>query len=139
MSYITTDDVRKYILDRSIEDNNLDLDLAFGDDEIANAMKGAIRDYNSIPPLIGILEDPTQLPGDTNIFLDATAKHLYLAKLAQLTREDIDYTSGGVTANLVAKRIGHLQELIKLHDELFREPAKDRKLAANLMRAFRHY
>ena len=132
---ITHKDVRYYLLDRTVEDNDLDLDLSFSPDEIEDAMKRAARAYNSVPPFVGSVTW-NNLPDDTNLFLDAIAEQLYLSLLAKLTRNDIDYVGGDVQINLVAKRIAHLKELIKDHRARWRETARDIKVAANLSKAF---
>ena len=132
---ITAIDVREYILDRSIADNALDLDLTFDDAEIISAMKRAAREFNSIPPFVSRV-NPDQLPDDTNLFLDAIAVQLYISRLSKLQRSDIDYTAGGVTTNLVAKQLEHLQSGIKFHDERFRSAATALKIGINLQQAY---
>ena len=133
--YITAEDVRNYILDRSQADNSLTMDLHFSDREVADAMMRCARDYNSIPPLIGWV-DPEKLPGDTNIFLDGTAKQLCISELSKLCRQDFDYTAGGVTTNIAAKRIEHLKMLIKLFGDQFVTAAAAAKMAINLRSAY---
>jgi len=135
-SYITVEEVRHYILDRSPDDNEIDFDLAFTDEEIGNAMKYAARDYASIPPMIGGAPDPNRLPGDYMLFLDGIIHHLYRMKVSQLSRNDIDYSAGGVGANIVAKRIERLSLLSDRHEERFRQQATDIKKTKNLRRAF---
>ena len=136
MSYLTIADVRAYIWDRSAEDNQLELDLAFSDDEIRDAMRRAAREYSSIPPYVGGV-DPTQLPADTNIFLDGTVQQLYISRISRLQRNDIDYSAGGVQVELDKKQIAYLKEMIPFHRDRFVEPARSRKLATNLRSAFR--
>lgn len=127
-----------FILDRSIDDNDLILDLAYDDAEISNAMVRAAREYNGIPPLCSYA-DPDTLCADTNMFLDGIAAQLYLSTLSKLMRNDIDYNSGGVTTNIVAKRIGHLKELIKLHQDRFMEAVSNQKKFINIGNGFFHY
>jgi len=136
--YITIEDVRLFILDRTIDDNDLILDLAYDDSEISNAMVRAAREYNGIPPLCSFA-DPDALSADTNMFLDGIAAQLYISTLSKLMRNDIDYNSGGVTTNIVAKRIGHLKELIKLHQDRFMQTASDHKKFINIGQGFFHY
>lgn len=135
MAYIKPEDVRAFILDRSIQDNDLLLDLAFSESEIQDAMIRVAREYNSVPPFVSTVTAET-LSSDTNIFLDGIAQQLYLSELAKLMRNDIDYTSGGVETNLVRKRIEHLKYLIQVHGERFRQTATSIKLAINLSAAF---
>lgn len=138
MACITSDDVRMYIFDRSIEDNDLLLDLNFSEEEIANAMVRAAREYASIPPYTSTV-NPGCLPADTNMFLDAITAQLYMSEMNKLMRNDIDYASGNVTTNLVAKRIKHLAELVKLYQERFKLAAKEWKLSENVSMGFFHY
>lgn len=138
MACITSDDVRMYIFDRSIEDNDLLLDLNFSEEEIANAMVRAAREYASIPPYTSTV-NPGCLPADTNMFLDAITAQLYMSEMNKLMRNDIDYTSGNVTTNLVAKRIKHLAELVKMYQERFKLAAKEWKISENVSAGFYHF
>ncbi len=133
--FITPDDVRNFIFDRNIQDNDLLLDLNFSEPEIRDAMVRVAREYNSIPPFVSNV-NPAFLPADTNLFLDGIAVQLYISELSKLTRNDIDYNSGNVTTNLVAKRIGHLKDLIKLHQDRFMTTAKQIKIYQNVSQGF---
>lgn len=135
--YLTVDDVRRYILDRGIQDNALALDLAFSDPEIKDAMLRAARAFNTIPPIGVMIVNDGALPNDTNIMLDGTVYQLYVSKIAMLSRNDIDYDAGGVTTNLVAKQIKNLRDMAKERLEAFEKAATDLKLAVNIMGAFR--
>lgn len=135
---ITHKDVRYYLLDRSVEDNDLDLDLSFSSEEIDDAMKRAARAYNSMPPFVSSVVW-SSLPDDTNIFLDAIAEQLYVSLLAKLSRNDIDYQGGDVSVNIVSKRIEHLKGLIKEHRARWQEAARDIKLTTNLLYAFHEF
>lgn len=133
--YITVEDVRHYIMDRTLDDNDLLADIAYTDDEIRQAMVYAARDYNSVPPAVSMVT-PDCLPAHTNMLLDAVVKNLYIMTLAQLTRNDLDYTAGGVGANMDAKRIGHLRDLIALHQDKFFTAARDEKIRINIDDAY---
>jgi hypothetical protein len=135
---LTSEDVRMFIFDRTIGDNDLLMDLNFSEVEIQNAMVRAAREYASIPPYTSTV-NPGCLPSHTNMFLDATAAQLYISEMSKLMRNDIDYNSGNVTTNLVAKRIAHLKELYKLHTERFTEAAKSWKLTENINNGFFNY
>lgn len=135
---LTEQDIRDFILDRSVDDN-AGLDLSFSSADIAQAMKRAAREYNSIPPVFIQVDDKDHLPSETNMFLDATAEQLYISEKARLTRDDIDYSAGGVVTPIARQRIKHLDDLIKFHGERFQTAAKAQKLTANLRRAYRHY
>jgi hypothetical protein len=134
--YLTVEDVRDYIMDRTLEDNELELDLVFTDEEIRKAMTRAAREYNSLPPLGVSSVTPEFLPNDTNMFLDGTVAQLYMARRAKLARNDVDYQAGNITTNIVQKQIAHLTQMTLQHRELFREAATTHKLAININNAW---
>ena len=136
--YITADDARMFIMDRTVDDNDLLMDLAYDDAEISDAMVRAAREYNSIPPFCSFA-DPDCLDATTNMYLDAIAAQLYISTLNKLMRNDLDYNAGGVTTNIVAKRIGHLKELIRMHQDRFQQTAGAQKKAINISHGFFHY
>jgi hypothetical protein len=133
--YLTIEDVRNFIWDRSAADNQIELDLAFSDDEIRDAMKRAAREYNSVPPFV-TEADPAGLPADTNLFLDATAFQLYISRISRMQRNDIDYSAGGVSVELEKKQIAYMKEMIPFHRDRFLEATKAQKVFRNLRRAF---
>jgi hypothetical protein len=134
-AYITEEDVRNFVLDRTIEDNELQLDLTYSPEEIGDAMMRAGRDYNSVPPFVHTVT-PGSLPGDTNLFLYGTAYHLFLSRISKLSRNDIDYTAGNVGTNPVAKQIQHLQVLAKEMRAEFRDMATNIKCSINVHETF---
>lgn len=129
-NHITVEDIRLFILDRSIEDNDLDKDLSFTEDEIIAAMERAAREYNSVPPYVNGMRADC-MPKDTNMMFNATVQQLYIAEVNRLCRNDLDYDAGGVTTNLEAKRIEHLRRLAKEHGEMFVNEATSRKVHLN--------
>ncbi len=135
---LTTEDVRMFLLDRDATDNDLELDLAFSDEEIKSAMERAARSYNGIPPYVHNVS-PNALPGDTNLFLHAAAEQLLRSLLSKLRRNDVDYTAGGVGVNIVTKRIAHLEREIREHRELWQEEATSRKLYININLGYRTF
>ena len=135
MAYITPEDVRNFMWDRTVQDNDLIIDLAFSEEEILGAMYRAAREFIIVPPYV-VQVTAEMLDGSTNIFLDAVAQQLYISELSRLMRNDIDYTAGGVSTNLVAKRINHLKELIKIHGDRFRQATQDIKVTINIHEAF---
>lgn len=129
--YITVDDIRLYILDRSIEDNDMDLDLSFSDEEIMAAMERVAREYNSIPPYVDGAS-PDRLSKTTNMFFDGILQQLYMAELNRAMRNDIDYVAGNVTTNPEKSRIANLTTLARDHGERFREAVRNRKIFINM-------
>lgn len=135
---ITLEEIRQYMADASIADNELSMDFTFSNEDIAGAMRSAARSYNSIPPLIsGASAD--SLSADTNMFFDGIAMHLCMIEFQRRTKADIDYTAGGVTTNLVSRRIVHLQGLIKMFRERFEQAAQNYKISINIRAGYGHY
>lgn len=136
MGFISKQDVRQYMLDRTADDNPLLLDLAYTDEDITAAMKAAAREFNSIPPLFVRNFDADSLPDDTNIFFDGIACALLRMQLFQKTRNDIQHQAGNVTAAVDAAHINHIRQLIPMFDERFRRAAGDYLLAINVNNGF---
>jgi len=137
-SYLTIEDVRLALMDRTPADNPLDMDLSFSDGEIAQAMTRAAREYNSIPPFVRSVTG-ARLPADDNVLLDATVEQLYIALAAKLRRNDIEYQAGGVSSAVDRARIVHLKDMIAEARARWEPRARERKLAANMAQAFRMY
>ncbi len=131
-SIITVDEIRHYLMDRTPDDNDMSIDLAFTDEEIQKAMVFAVREFNSIPPLGALSADPTRLPGDTMVFVDGTMMHLYTMLIGKMRRNDFDGQAGGVNTNTVRQRIAHLTNAKMEHAERFRETAALLKMTASL-------
>jgi hypothetical protein len=136
MYTITEDDVRNFMFDRTLEDNELTMDLSFSPEEIKQAMIRAAREYNSLAPVGVDVVDPSRLDGTTNIFLDGTVAQLYIAALNKLSRNEVDYTSGGVGTSLDKTQKNNYMKLIELHTNRFKEAAYERKININLQRGF---
>ncbi len=133
--FLTEADVRNFILDRTIMDNELQMDLTFSAEEIGDAMMRAAREFNSTPPYVMEVH-PTALPGESNLFLYGTAAQLYLSRIAKLSRNDVDYSAGNITTNIVNKQIAHLKDLYKLNQEEFKLQATQMKIAYNVRSCF---
>ena len=132
-------DVRRFVLDRMIDDNEIDLELFFGDDEIITARRLAVAYYNEFPPYVDriALSDCNQdcLPAPI-MFLNGIAYQLYLAKLQKLHKEDVDYQAGGMTVNIIKKRIAYITSTIKEFKTEFENLASSRKTHINYLSAF---
>ena len=128
---VTDSDVRNFLLDRSISDNIVDLDLSFSAEEIANARRSAIRHYNAFPPQdvdcnISAINDP-------HIYMLGICYYLHLSKFANLSRNHVEYTAGGMTASLSGTRLKTYQNLIQLYKSEFENAASSRKKNINIM------
>ena len=133
---ITNDDLRAFVLDQSVENNLLDLDLTWSDAEILDAKKRCAMHYNGIDPAVDSLRvDPFRMPNEY-AFLVGTAYQMYLSKLQQYQRNDLDYTIGGVQSNLFSKRIAHFKEMLQLMREEFEIKANALKVSQNLNNAW---
>lgn len=134
---ITEGDVRAYIKDRAEGDNPLfSGDLRFSSEEIAQAMRTAAREYNSLPPLGVSTVSPDRLPGDTNVFLDGITAALLRTALVNEAANDLQVQAGNVTVQVGATQIGHLKTLIPMFDERFRTAATNIKVGINLSHAY---
>lgn len=133
---LTIEDVRLFLLDRGPEDNEISIDLAFSDAEIANAMVRAARDYNGLPPIGVDSVDPDRLPSDTNLFLYGTAAQALLSRKAKLMRNDIDYQAGNLQVSPAKKEIAYIDALQKECKENFVMEARQRKITINVMNGF---
>lgn len=123
-------DVREYLRDRNFRDNLLLPDVAYSAEEIATAMKTAAREFNSTPPLV-MFVDAQSLPDDTNIFFDAIAAALMRSVAANATANDMDYSAGGVTANVQGNKLKNFTAAAVMFDERFRRAAVDVKTTYN--------
>jgi len=135
----SNDDVRRFVLDRMVEDNEIDLELFFSDSEINYARALAVAMYNELPPYV----DPIQLT-DCNasclpapvMFLNGITYYMYLKKLQKLQKEDVDYQAGGMTVSIVKKRIAHIMGNLKIFKTEFENLAISRKTHINYSSAF---
>ncbi len=115
--YCRIKDVRDYMFDRSVTDNDFLGDLEFTDEDIAGAMERAARSFNSLPRAV-VKWQPDRMPLDTNIPLIATAEELYKSRLQTLARNMMPYEAGGVAANPDKDRFEGIAMLVKnLHEE----------------------
>jgi hypothetical protein len=109
---ITLASMRFWIMDRSPADNPLEGDLMFTDEEIAQAMGHAAREYNSVPPYVHRV-DASCLDDSTNIFYEATAECLYKMLLHKLKRNAFEYKGGNVSVDEDNLKIKLLDGLVK--------------------------
>ncbi|HET8685211.1 MAG TPA: hypothetical protein VFM18_00950 [Methanosarcina sp.] len=89
---LSASDVRLYIHDYADQNHLIDGE-EFSDDAITLAMKMAASDFNSIPPMGNL--DPSQFPSVT-LLMYGTVAHLLLGKAAQLARNTMSYSDGGL-------------------------------------------
>ena len=135
MSYITIDDVREDMLDRTAGDHLVLADLAFTNDDIEWAMKACARKFNSIKPMVAYTTWD-KLPLNSSVFMDGIAWALIRRWRRNVAMNDYDYSAGGLTANVQ----GTLHKNLKMmQDELekeFIQYATDLKLEINLDQAY---
>jgi len=130
--------VRSFMTSDAIELTTTGVDVEFSPEEITLAMVNAARRYNGIPPFIDSA-CPDHLPSNTMVFFDAIAAELYALLYRKLSKQDIDYSAGGVQANIVARRLKHVEALRAKHEVDFRQAASDQKRYKNRMGFFKHY
>lgn len=130
--YITSDLVRAELCDAAAADNPLLGSVEFTPEQINLAMIRACRRFNNVEPIGINAPAPDQLPAVEGAWMDGIAWALYETRLSQLRKQDIDYSAGGVQANLVSKQIAHLQNALVMHQKNFLEWAMNVKVAENL-------
>lgn len=128
--------VRHFIWDRTIEDNPLELDLEFSDQEIGHARKYAVMSFNAIPPFVFILTQDNvpqrlQYPFMLNIIY-----HLFIAKMAQLARKDLEYSAGNMSVDINKRRIDYLAKWAQFFKEESTASFKEIKVTLNLESAY---
>jgi hypothetical protein len=135
----SNESIRLFLLDRSVEDNEIDLQLFFSDDEINGARERAVAHFNEIPPysvtisLSGTVGDSLPRP---MMFLNGIAYFAHLSKLMKLQKEDLDYNAGGMSVELVKRRIAHLSNNLTLFKQEFENLATNYKLHINYNSSF---
>ncbi len=90
---LTPDEVRAYIHDYS-ENNRLIEGEEFSDASIMLGMKLALSDYNTIAPLSSL--SPKMFPS-LSLLMYGTLGHLFLGKAANLARNTLAYSDGGLS------------------------------------------
>ena len=135
----SVEDVRRFVLDRMIDDNEIDLELFFSDAEIITARRLAVANYNELPPYVDKIQltscNQDCLPAPV-MFLNGIAYQLYLSKLQKLHKEDVEYQAGGMTVNIIKKRIAYITGTIKIFKDEFLGLASARKTHINYSSAF---
>ena len=130
----SNDSVRRFVLDRTVEDNAIDLELFFSEEEIDFARELAVGHYNETPPYVRSI---TLTTGNKHClpyplaFLHGIAYHLYLSKLQKLQKEDLDYNAGGMQVDLIKRRINHLAGNIGSFKQEFLQLITQQKVAYN--------
>ena len=130
----SNDSVRRFVLDRTVEDNAIDLEIFFSDEEIDFARELAVGHYNELPPYVRKITlgvtNKDSLPYPI-AFLSGISYYLYLGKLQKLQKEDLDYNAGGMTVDLIKRRIAHLSQNIPIFKSEFVTLITQQKVAAN--------
>jgi len=133
---ITIADIRAYVKDVTWQDNDLLMDLAFTDEQITQAMKSCVRDWNGIPPYVARGYKWDKLPDDTNVFFDGTVASLLRTEFLNKARNEAVYQAGNMSSNIDTQYINRLKELIQLHEARFKDVASGVKLSLNLNAAY---
>lgn len=128
---LTPNEVRAYIHDYS-ENNRLIEGEEFSDDSIRLAMKLALSDYNTIPPLSSL--SPKLFPS-LSLLMYGTLGHLYLGKAANLARNTMAYSDGGLSIP-VEERAELYMNLGNQYMAQFRDLATKLKIQQNVEAGF---
>lgn len=132
---ITEQDVRMFLLDRTVDDHTTRADVVFTPEQISFAMVTAARRYNSVRPYVDYVQ-PDNLPGDTNLFLDGIAGALFDMLRANAGFNDIDYAAGNMTANVNGNLLKNAEASAAFHNDRFMREASELKISRNLQHAF---
>ena len=132
---ITEQDVRMYLLDRTVEDHLVLPDVAFSPEQIAFAMKTAARRYNSIRPYVDYVQ-PDSLPGDTNLFLDGIAGALFDMLRTNAGLNDMEYVAGNISTNVQGNLAKNADAIASFYNDRFTREATELKVSRNLQQAF---
>jgi hypothetical protein len=135
MSFITEQDVREEMRDRSASDHIVLPDVAFTSEDIAYAMRKVARRFNSIRPFVLTVE-ATRLPDFNNVFFDGIAWALLEGMRLNASMNDMDYSAGNVQSSVQGKLVSNLDKLVPMYERRFLEDATSMKLAANLEDAY---
>lgn len=136
-SKIDVQDVRQFMMDRTVKDNLLDMDLAYSDEDIGFARRFAAMEYNESPPLCHrVCVD--NLPFGLT-FLWGIAYYLIVGNLQKLMRQDIDYSAGNVAVDLTKRRIEHLKTLLPVYKGEFEKRVLQQKAQINIAAGYRAY
>lgn len=112
---LTVPEVRAFLFDRCAEDNRLLGSTQFTDDEIMEAMRNPVDEWNSTPPTVGSFSTvsfPWRLP-----WMKGTAAYLLKSAAIQQTRNNATYQTGTVSANDSDKG----QAFLQLGEMLYKE------------------
>lgn len=134
---IDVEDVRFFLMDRTAEDNPLELDLFFTDPEIQQAFRFAAMKFNEIHPQTFNV-DPAALQFGFGM-LQGVIYCLFMMKMAQLSRSDIDYVAGNMTIEINKRRIAYFEKWIPFFKQEFEMTATQHKVKVNLENAYRCY
>ena len=131
------DEVRLFIMDRAVEDNAIDLVANyFSDEELLAAMRRTAQHYNELHPQVNTISVTNKALPYRTYLLNGVGYYLYLSKLQKLAKEDLKYQAGGLAVDLVAQRMNHFQNYLKLFKEEFVQGATSDKIATNYKSAY---
>lgn len=130
------DDVRMFLMDRALDDNPIDLvEEFFTDEDIAAACQRCVSKFNEMPPYNMRITNPNQVPYRSYL-IAGICWQVLLAKINQLARRDLDYDAGGMSVDLIGKRIKHFTTLAATCRQEFMDGAQAEKVARNYANAF---
>lgn len=133
---LTPEDMRAFVLDQEISQNLLELDLAWSEEEIEAAMDRCRMMWDAVPPTAASLRlGGSRLPRQY-VFQLGTAYQMYLSKLQEMMRNDMEYTIGGVQTHIDGTQITHFKELLRMLRDEFMGLAAAEKGTLNLQNAY---
>jgi hypothetical protein len=132
---ISIDDVREEMLDREADDHLVLAKLAFEDTDIEYAMKACARTFNSFQPYVGNATWDN-LPLNSSVFFDGIAWALFRRWHRNVSMNDLDYSAGGLEANVQASLLKNLEGLREESWDKFEKRSMELKIHMNLADAY---
>jgi hypothetical protein len=133
--FITIEDVREDVMDRTADDHLVLPDVQFTDADIEYAMRKACRRFSGLKPYSTAF-DPDMIPLSSNFMFDGIAWALLSRWLTNVRMNDEDYQAGGVTAHVQGSLVKNLEKAAKEYEERFVSEGSDYKLILNINNGF---
>lgn len=138
-AFVTIQQIRDAILDRTPDDNSIENDLFFSDEEIVNAMKQTAAAYNAMAPRGVDYMDYRSMPAGESTFLDGVLCKLYKMAINKLARNVMTWQTGNTTVELEKTRMEAFKSLSQMYDQTFRDSARERKMEINRSLAWGYF
>lgn len=117
-------------------EQNASGDVNWSDDDLRKSLDAVAREFNSLPPLISSHCDSSNLPADTNMFLDGAGAFAIERWLRRKQRERAPFSAGGIETDPDGPLIDSMGKLAAELRQRFTRAATTLKATNNMMAAF---